>query len=148
MPTFSLLQLAMVRLRSETSAAQPAATSAQASAAQPAAQSLKMLLSKQSAKICQFEVIVFKPWTDSYSYEWEGKRKETTAWRCTLVSVADPALYCVGEFKLTAINKAAYDKNETTNKHGTTLIMSNVSFVDNARTRYMGCSVRVTVNLA
>lgn len=138
----------MVRPSSETSAAQPAATSAQASAAQPAAQSLKMLLSKQSAKICQFEVIVFKPWTDSYTYAWEGKHKETTAWRCTLVSVADPTLYCVGEFKLTARNKAAYDKNETTNKHGTTLIMSNVAFVDNARTQYMGCSVRVTVNLA
>ena len=95
----------------ETSAAQPAAISAQASAAQPAAQSLKMLLSKQSAKICQFEVIVFKPWTDTYTYECEGKRRETTAWCCTLVSVADPTLYCVGEFKLTARNKVAYEKN-------------------------------------
>ena len=161
-PTFSVLQLAMARPIKPTTAvepdasngparaAQPAATSGPARAAQPAAtnfQSLKMLLSKQSAKIGQFKVIVFKPWTDTYTYEWEGKRRETTAWRCTLVSVADPTLYCVGEFKLTAKNKVAYEKNETTNKHGTTLIMSNVALVDTAKTQYMGCSVRVTVNM-
>ena len=63
---------------------QPATTSGPASAAQPVAamenfQSLKMLLTKQSAKIGQFEVIVSKPWIDTYTYQWEGKQRETTA---------------------------------------------------------------------
>ena len=41
-----------------------------------------------------------------------------------LVSVLDPTLYCLAEFKLTARNKAAYERNEKTNKEGTTLIIS------------------------
>ena len=61
----------------------------------------------------------------------------------------DPTLYCVGEFKLTAKNKDAYEtKNEKTNKPGTMLIMSNVALVDGAKTQYMSCSVRVSVNTA
>ena len=135
------------------SAGQPAASKSVASAAQPAStlkngQSLNMLLSKQSAKIGEFKVIVFKPWKDAFTYEWEGQRRETTAWRCMLVSAADPSLYCMGEFKLNAKNKSAYETHEIANKHGTTLVMSNVALVDNAKTQYNSCSVRVTVNMA
>ena len=71
-----------------------------------------MLLTKQSSKICLFKVIVFDPWTETYTYPWDGEHKETKAWRCTLVSAADPMLYCVGEFKLTAKNKDAYEKRK------------------------------------
>ena len=109
---------------------------------------MKMLLTKQSSKIGQFKVIVFKPYTDTYTYEWEGKPRETTAWRCMLVSAADPTLYCIGEFKRITKNKEAYDKNEKTYKHGTTLLMSTVALVEGAKTQYMGCSVRVNVNMA
>jgi hypothetical protein len=134
------------------SAAQPAAASGAnvctRSATKESCQSLRMLLSKQCKKIGTFKVIVFKPWTDTYTYEWQGKPKETRAWRCMLVSAEDPAVYCLGEYKLTVKNKAAYDKNEITNKHGTTLMMSSVVLVDGAKTQYMSCSVRVTVNMA
>ena len=80
------------------SAGERAAAESVASAAQPAStlnngQSLNMLLSKQSAKIGEFKVIVFMPWKDTFTYEWEGQRRETTAWRCLLVSAADPSLY-------------------------------------------------------
>ena len=54
----------------------------------------------------------------------------------------------MGEYKLTMKNKAAYDKNEMTNKDGTTLNMSSVALVDGAKTEYMSCSVRVNVNMA
>ena len=47
-----------------------------------------------------------------------------------LVSVLDPTLYCMAEFKLTARNKAAYERNEKTHEEGTTLIISNVAVVD------------------
>ena len=75
-------------------------------------QSLKMLLTKQSAKIAEFKVIVFKPWEDSYAYQWEGQQRETIAWRCVLVSVEDPTQYCHGEFKRTTKNKDAYEKHK------------------------------------
>ena len=65
-----------------------------------------------------------------------------------LVSAADPTLYCLAEFKLTARNKALYEKNDKTNKEGTTLIISNVALVDGAAAQYMSCSVRVSVNMA
>ena len=39
-------------------------------------------------------------------------------------------------------------KSEKNNKEGTTLIMSNVALVDGAKTQYMSCSVRVSVNMA
>ena len=111
-------------------------------------QSLKMLLTKQSAKIAEFKVIVFKPWEDTYAYQWEGQQRETTVWRCVLVSAEDPAQYCHGEFKLTTKNKDAYEKHKQMHKEGTTLIMSRVALVDSAKTQYMSCSVRVCVNMA
>ena len=111
-------------------------------------QSLKMLLTKQSAKIAEFKVIVFKPWEDTYAYQWEGQQRETTVWRCVLVSAEDPAQYCHGEFKLTTRNKDAYEKHKQMHKEGTTLIMSRVALVDSAKTQYMSCSVRVCVNMA
>ena len=84
-------------------------------------QSLKMLLTKQSAKIGEFKVIVFKPWEDTYAYQWEGQQRETTAWRCVLVSAEDSRQYCQGEFKLTTKNKDAYEKNKQMHKEGTLL---------------------------
>ena len=88
----------------------PASTPA--SAEQPGStvqnfQSLQMLLSKQSGKIGTFKVIVCNPWTDTYEYQWERTLRETTAWRCVLVSADVPTVYCNGEYKLTTKNKAA-----------------------------------------
>ena len=130
------------------SAAQPAASAAQPGENTKSFQSLKMLQSKQSSKIGQFKVIVFKPWVDTYSYQWEGKTRETTAWRGTLVDAQDPTVYCSGEYKLTAKNKAAYDKHVQAHKAGTQLIMRNISLVESAKTQYMSRSARVTVNMA
>ena len=89
------------------SAGERAAAKSVASAAQPAStlnngQSLNMLLSKQSAKIGEFKIIVLMPWKGTFTHEGEGQRRETTAWRCLLVSAADPSLYCKGEFKFCA----------------------------------------------
>ena len=111
-------------------------------------QSLKMLLTKQSRKTGTFKVIVWNPWVDTYTYEWEGKQREATAWRCVLASAEDPALYCVGEYKLSKKNKVACEKHVKANEHGTILVMSNLSFVESAKTQYMSCSVRVTVDMA
>ena len=133
-------------------AASASATDARASAVQPAPdetfQSLTMLASKQSWKIGKFKVTVWKPWTDTYTYEWEGKKRETTAWRCTLVDAADPTQYCMGEFKLTTKNKDAFDKHVKTHVQGAQLVMSNISPVEGSKTQYMSCSVRVNVNMA
>ena len=69
-----------------------------------------MLVSKQSWTVGTFKVIVCNPWTDTYTYDWQGNARETTAWRSVLVDAADPTLYCMGEFKLTAKNKLAFEK--------------------------------------
>ena len=90
---------------------------------------------------------VWKPWTDTYTYEWAGQKRETTAWRCTLVDTADPTQYCLGELKLTK-NKDAFDKHVKTHVQGAQLVMSNISPVEGSKTQYMGCSVRVNVNMA
>ena len=59
---------------------QPAGVNGATAAAQPGAyQSLKMLLSKQCAKIGKFKVIVYKPWPDTYTYQWEGKERKTNS---------------------------------------------------------------------
>jgi hypothetical protein len=126
---------------------------ASASAEQPAStvqnfETLKLLLSKQSVKVSTFKVIVCNPRTDTYEYEWEGKPRESTAWRCVLVSADDPMEYCLGEYKKTVKNKASFDKHVNAYRHGTTLVMKAVSLVDNAKTQYNNCSVRVTVNMA
>ena len=126
---------------------------APASAAQPGStvenfQSLQSLRSKQSAKISTFKVIVCNPWKDTYEYQWEGKARETTVWRCVLVSADDPTEYCNGEYKLTAKAKSGFEKHVKNYGHGTTLVMKAVSLVADAKTQYNSCSVRVTVNMA
>ena len=73
-----------------------------------------MLASKQSAKIGSFKVIVCDPKPDSYSYYYNGKNRETTVWRCVLVSCDDHTVYCNGEYKLQAGKKADFDRQEKT----------------------------------
>ena len=69
-----------------------------------------MLLSKQSAKIGSFKVIVCDPWKDHYMYQWQGKNKEVTVWRCMLISCDDPTVYCNGDNKLKVAKKVEFAK--------------------------------------
>ena len=130
----------------------PASTPA--SAEQPGStvqnfQSLQMLRSKQSAKISTFKVIVCNPWNDNYPYQWKGKPIENTTWRCVLVSADDPAEYCNAEYKLTTRNnKTSVETHVKAYRHGTTVVMKAVTLVEDAKTQYNSCSVRVTVNMA
>ena len=99
-----------------------------ARAAQPAtqenSQTLRMLLSKQSLKIGQFKVIVFKPWIDTYSYSYGSVGKTTTIWRCVLVDATNPGNYCIGEFKKTK-NTPAFETFSKAKVEGSTLLLSN-----------------------
>ena len=84
----ALMRTPLTRLASSLMAKSQDSTPA--SAEQPAStvqnsESLQLLRSKQSAKISTFKVIVCNPWKDSYDYQWEGKPRETTVWRCVLV---------------------------------------------------------------
>ena len=107
-----------------------------------------MLLSKQAAKIGSFKVIVTDPWKDSYSYQWQGRKKETTVFRCRLVNCDDHSVYCNGEYKQKGTNKSEFEKHMKAYVHGTTIVLKAVSLVDDAKTQYNGCTVRVTVNMA
>jgi hypothetical protein len=129
-----------------------AKTEALASAAQPVSnqsyQSLTMLVSKKSWSVGSFKVIVYSPWTETYTYQWAGKARETTAWRCMLVDAADATLYCMGEFKLTDENKSTFETHVKTHVQGAQLVLTDVCPVENSKTQYMGCSVRVNINMA
>ena len=59
-----------------------------------------------------------------------------------------PRYTATGEYKLTAKNKASFEKHTKAYQHGTTVVMKAVSLVDDAKTQYNSCSVRVTVNMA
>ena len=65
-----------------------------------------------------------------------------------LVSAADPTEYCSGEYKLTTKNKANFEKHAKAYQHGTTVVLKTVALVNDAKTQYNSCSVRVTINLA
>ena len=93
-------------------------------------------------------MIVYSPWTETYTYQWAGKARETTAWRCMLVDAADATLYCMGEFKLTDENKSIFETHVKTHAQGAQLVLTDVCPVENSKTQYMGCSVRVNINMA
>ena len=139
----------MVHTRPADSASSATET---ARAAQPAtqenSQSLRMLLSKQSLKIKQLKVIVLKPWDDTYSYCYGSVDKTTTIWRCVLVDATNPGNYCMGEFKKTTKNTPAFETFSKAKVEGSTLLLSNISLVENVKTQYMSCSVRVAINMA
>ena len=107
-----------------------------------------MLVSKQSWSVGSFKVIVYSPWTETYTYQWAGKARDTTAWRCMLVDAADATLYCMGEFKLTDKNKSTFETHVKTHAQGAQLVLTDVCPVENSKTQYMGCSVRVNINMA
>ena len=107
-----------------------------------------MRSSKQSAKICSFKVIVCDPMPDSYTYDYNGKNRETKLWRCILVSCDDHSVYCLGEYKLKAGKQADFERHQRDYVHGTTVVPKAVSLVDDAKSQYNSCSVRVTVNMA
>ena len=65
-----------------------------------------------------------------------------------LVSCDDPTVYCNGEYKLKANNQSEFEKNMEAHAHGTTIVLKAVSLVDDAKTQYNSCSIRVTVNMA
>jgi len=116
----------LTRLASSLMAKSPDSTPA--SAEQPAStaqnfESLQMLRSKQSVKISTFKFIVRNPWKDSYEYQWEGKPRETTVWRCVLVRADNHMEYCNGEYKLTAKNKSHFEKHVKGYRHGTTVVL-------------------------
>ena len=130
-----------------SSAAQPGSQYS-ASAEQPGTQGFKMLLSKQCSKIGKFQAIVYEPWQDVYTYTWEGQPRTSTTWRSMLVSTEDPKLYCMGEFKLTVKNQAAFSKFIEKHKAGTTIVMSKIAFAEKTETQYIGCSLRICIDMA
>ena len=111
-------------------------------------ENLLMLSSKQSAKFGSFKVIVCDPMPDSYTYYYNRKNRETKLWRCVLVSCDDHSVDCLGEYKLKAGKQADFERHQRDYVHGTTVVLKAVSLVDDAKSQYNSCSVRVTVNMA
>ena len=114
---------------SEKNSASAFTSTAQPGSTVESFQSLQMIRSKQSAKISIFELIVSNPWKDTYEYQWEGKPRETTVWRCVLVSADDPTEYCNGEYKLTAKNKSSFEKHVKVQTLPLTLFVADAELI-------------------
>ena len=70
----------------------------QGSAAKPAVLTLKEL-NARSAPLGSWEVAIFHPNLTRYEYTWEGKPRKGVNFSCYLVSVLNPAEYCLAEAK-------------------------------------------------
>ena len=80
------------------------------SAAQPENKNYQPLaeLTSRSARIGKWQLSVFHPWEDTYEYEWGGEKKKGTCFKCLLIDVHQPSMYCHAEFKKTKRNENAY----------------------------------------
>ena len=106
------------------------------------------MLTKASVKIGgKWDVYMWKPFEDKYDYNWKGKTRSGTNLLCTLVSSHDPRQYCQAQYKKTSQNRTKYEQALTTFKHGARFIMSQVSFVDDAKAAYVSCPLKNVVDL-
>ena len=76
------------------------------------------LLNQASSKRGSWDVAIADARIESYSYEWEGQPRTTTAFRCSLVSLSDPTAYCMGELKKEGQAKMTPATAQTKYKNG------------------------------
>ena len=107
------------------------------------------MLNKASVKTGgTWEVIVWNPIVDKYEYTWQGKTRQGTNFLCNLVSPDDRTCYLQAQFKKTSTNGTKYQEALETYVTGARFVMSNVSFVEDAKTAYVSCPLKSIVDLS
>ena len=106
-------------------------------------------LNKSSAKTSvSWAVVVHQPREDIYHYNWQGKERQGANFIVTLVSEDNAGHYCQAHFKKTAKNTKQYEQTKTQMQQGKRFLMSKVTFVEEAKTRYISCPLKVVVDLS
>ena len=95
-----------------------------------------------------WEVVVWHPFEDKYEYVWQGKQRQGTNFLCVLVSPDDHRSYLQAQFKKTSWNVQKYEQALKTFVNGTRFVMSNVGFVEDAKTAYVSCPLKFVVDLS
>ena len=57
------------------------------------------LLSQSTGKRGSWDIAIADARIETYTYTWEGQTRTASAFRCSLVSVSDSSVYCMGELK-------------------------------------------------
>jgi hypothetical protein len=105
-------------------------------------------LNKRSARIADFKVVVYHPLMEEYEYQWGGQTKTSKNLICLLVDENDKPSYCNAQFKLTKINQKQFDQAVKKFTNCARLMLSKVSFVENAKQTYLNAPIKIMVDLA
>ena len=101
-------------------------------------------LNNKSCRIGTWTLRVHRPDVHTYSYEWKGQRRETSRFKCLLVSL-DSDEYCCG------VAKRKYERNDLDALKsnffaGSVWHMSKIVLIDEKK-EYLGCSCKVVVDM-
>ena len=121
-----------------------------ASAVQPAAtEHLPLaMLNRASAKVGgSWEVAVYNPYEDHYEYNWKNSLRTGTTFVVTFVAANDPSQYCLAQFKKSTRNTNKYDQVRKQIEQNRRLVISRVSFADDAKLQYVSCPLKLVVDL-
>ena len=105
-------------------------------------------LCKASCKINKWDVVVFHPHTDKYTYQWQGKDRVGENFMCILVTPSAPEQYCLAMLKKTQKDTPKFNQALDLYSPGASFRMSKVCLKDDAQQRYTNPVNKNVVNLA
>ena len=92
-------------------------------------------LSKRSANIGIWEIVVCAPKAESRKYIWDGKERTSHSFTCRLVSTEDPTHYVQADSHGKGVSKTIVDGLKEKYKDGLVFQMSKVAFADNVQNK-------------
>ena len=107
-------------------------------------------MNERNARFSKWKTVIFttpgdqKEYKRSYTYS--GKERTTCSYDVLIVDADDHTVYCKGTAKKTAKNSVAYAAVMKAITDGA-YKMSHVAFVNDANTKWLGCSKKVVVDL-
>ena len=105
-------------------------------------------LGSRSGRIGKWRLAVFHPWVDEYGYEWDGNTKKGCCFKCLLVDVEQPSMYCHAEFKKTRSNEKTFQATVKKFTEEALFAFEKVGFVDSVKAQYLTAPKREVINLA
>ena len=105
-------------------------------------------LTSRSARIGKWQLGVCHAWEDEYEYQWEGETKTGCCFKCLLVDILKPTVYCHAEFKKTRKNEKSYQAAKSKFTEGSILVFEQIGFGDSVKAQYLTASKREVINLA
>ena len=96
----------------------------------------------------KWQLAVYHAWEDEYDYQWDGETKKGCCFKCLLVDVLQPSMYCHAEFKKTKKNEKAYQMVVKKFTEEGIFAFEKVGCVDSVKAQYLTAPKREVINLA